>query len=385
MRAISRGLLTIAFLVPTSVVTAQVAGTCNDPLAALDARLRALEAQNQQLIGSLNQCQVGAQANQPDFLGTPRHNGLIMGIEVLHLAVRHPGLEFGITDTSGGLQDSGADGTVLGFDGDYDIGWRATLGYRFDADCFCEANRPEFLLRYTIFGTEQDESFNGLLRASFISADNSENNDSDDGVNDITPDDRATNAQASFDFDLETLDLEFAQTLSLTRTLNLRLAAIGRFALIDEDYRVTYSGADFSNPFTAFRQWDYQGGGLMLGSQLDWQLSNRISLTCGGRAGALLGRRESRYFIPDDEAGLPTDVLHSTTRLTPVLEMAAMLNYTRDYCNFGLNIAAGYEFTNYFNLADDRTFTDPHQEAVNVNSVRDLSLDGFVGRISLNY
>lgn len=204
-------------------------------------------------------------------------------------------------------------------------------------------------------------------------------------MNDITPDDRATGADASYDFDIETLDLQFAQSFALTRTLDLRLAAIGRFALIDEEFRVTYRGGDFNAPYTAFRNWDYQGGGLMLGSQLDWRMTDRLTLNFGARGGALLGRHESRHFFPDDEAGVPTDVTHNSTRVTPIIELAAMFNYTRDFGRFELNVGGGYEMTNYFNLADNRLFTDSHQEAVNVNSVNDLTLDGLVGRISINY
>lgn len=354
----------------------------HDPLAALEARLQVIEAQNQQLM-----CRPQAVVGNcgPGFLGTPKHNGLIAGIEYLHWAVRQPGLEYGITDVSGGLQDRGADGSVLDIDSDYDSGWRATLGYRFDSDGCNSCNRPEFLVTYTTFKTEQDDSYIGSLRASFITADNTEDNDTDNGTNDITPDDLATSANASFDFDLSTLDFQLAQTFSLTRTLDMRFAAIARIASMDEEFRVTYNGGDFGAAYTAFRNWDYSGAGLMLGTQMDWKLTNRLSLNVGGRGGALLGRRESRYFFPDDEVGLPTDVRHNTTRLTPVIEMAAMLNYSRDFCGWSFNMGAGYEFTNYFNMADDRLFTDSHQEAMNVNSVRDLSLDGFVARISMNY
>lgn len=360
-----------------------------DPLAHLEARLDRLEAENRQLMHQLERPQTIIKKDlSPAFIGTNKRTGWIGGVEYLHMAYRQGGLEYGITDV-GGVQDRGAVGDVLAMDGDYDQGWRFSLGYRFDADCGCLFDRPELLFSYTNFETDLTETYIGALRSTFISSDNSENNDADDintlGVETITPDDRATSVTASLNFDYDVYDAELAQSFALTRNASLRLAAIARVAVMDEDFRVTYSGGDFQTPYTAFRNWDYQGAGLLMGSQIDWKVTENLSIGVGGKAGMMLGRRNSRHFFPDDEPGVPTDVTDSITRATAVIEMAAMLNYQRQFDRFTLNVGGGYEFKNWFSMAEDRRFTDSHMEGQNILSTRDLTLDGFVARVSVNY
>lgn len=382
MRSLMRILLLAAILGPTA--------SGADPFASLEARLSRLERENEFLKSQLSRPQTTIVQNSqsPAFLGTDKHNGLTAGIEYLHWAYRQSGTEYAILADAPQLQNTGPQGRVLELEGDYDSGLRASLGYRFDAESGSLFNRPEFLIRYTNFGTEALETTNavGRIRSTFITSQNNENDDDEDAINDASPEDLADSATASHDFDYEVLDAEIAQSFALTRTMNLRLSAIGRFAMIDDEFRVTYAGGDFANPFTAFRNWDYQGGGLLLGSQLDWALTERLGLQFSGRAGMLMGRQEFQYFNPDDDrVSGTTDVVYNTTKVTPIIEMTAMVNYTRDFGRFDLNVGGGYEFSNWFNMAEDRVFSDAYQEGQNNKHVRDLTLDGLVGRVSINY
>lgn len=389
---IHSGRTLVLLAITGSAAMAQIqAPAPDDPFANFEARIARLEQQNNQLQSQLmarQPLQQHAHVLSPGILATNKGTGWIAGVDYLHWKVRQPGTEYGITDI-GGVQDRGAVGRILDLDGDYGQAFRATLGYRYAIDCDCLFNRPEILVRYTNLGTDQTEVYNGPLRATFISSDNSENDDSDNintlGVETITPDDRATSVTARHEFDYGVLDTELGQSIALNRAMNLRFAAIGRYAAMHETFNVTYTGGDFQTAYNSFRNWEYQGGGILLGTQVDWMLSKAFSLTINSKAGMMMGRYESRHFFPDDEPGVPTDVRSNTTRVTPVIELAALLNYTREFSGFDVSVGAGYEFSNWFNLVEDRQFSDSHMEGQNIRQLRDLSLDGFIGRITVNF
>lgn len=364
-------------------------------VTALAERLERLEAENSSLQAQID----GLQHNRPattivqkrmnKYLNSSRPAGIIANVDYLRWAYRQPGTEYGITDI-GGVQDRGAVGSVLSIDGEYDNGIRATIGYRFDrGNCNCILDRPEILFSFTEFDTELFDQRIGPLRATFISSDNSENDDSDNintlGVETITPDDRATSATARLTLDYDVYDLEFAQTLQLTPSLTWRLSGGARATVINERFDVTYTGGDFQVPYRAFRDWDYSGGGAMVGSVFNWSAPYGFSVNVGAKGGLVLGRYQSRYFFPDDEPGVPTDVRHSETRVNPFLEVSGGVQYQREIGDCLLTLGAGYELVNWFNMADNRTFTDSHIEGQNVNTVRDLSLDGMYARVGINY
>lgn len=356
-------------------------------------RLARLEQENENLHLRLNNLQqpttVVKNHIMKRHLDTPKRAGVFAKVDYLRWAYRQPGLEYGITDI-GGVQDRGAVGSVLSLGGEYDNGWRASIGYRFDRDdCNCIFDRPELLFSYTEFDTELSDLRIGPLRASFITSDNSENNDADDintlGVETITPDDRATSATARMSLDYDVYDLEIAQALELTKSLTLRLSGGARVATLNEYFEVTYTGGDFQTPYTAFRDWDYSGAGMFLGGELDWSATKSLSFNVAAKSGLVLGRYESQHFFPDDEPGVPTNVRHSETRVNPFVEVSAGVLYERPIGNSILTVGAGYEIVNWFNMADNRTFSDSHIEGQNINTVRDLSLDGMYARIGLNY
>ena len=361
-------------------------------------RLQRLEEENQNLQRQLSGLQYGNNNSSNStfitqkfnkYLSSNKSTGAFARVDYLRWALRQPGTEYGITDI-GGVQDRGAVGSVLSMDGEYDNGVRATIGYRLDKDrCNCIFDRPEILFSYTEFDTELFDRRIGSLRSSFITSDNSENDDSDNintlGVETITPDDRATSATARLTFDYDVYDLEFAQSLQLTPSLTLRLSGGARAAVLNEHFDVTYTGGDFQVPYRAFRDWDYSGGGAFMGTNLDWAVRDNLNFHFGAKAGLTLGRYESRHFFPDDEPGVPTDVRHGETRVNPFVEVAAGVEYSRKVGNVVVSLGAGYEIVNWFNMVDNRTFTDSHMEGQNVNSIGDLSLDGMYARLGINF
>ena len=318
-------------------------------------------------------------------LETEGRRAWIVEGDYLYWALRSPGKEYGVSDI-GGVQDRGANGGILAVDSEYSSGFRLAIGRRMGTCC---EGGPEILFKYTDFDSAVDEAYAGSLRASFISSDNSENDDSDDintlGVETITPEDRATSATARQVFDYQVYDLEIGQSFILSDSLSVRLSGGGRAAVIDSRFDVTYTGGDFSSAFSAFQQSDYSGGGLVLGSDLRWLLTRHLRMDIGANMGMMLGHVSTRTFIPDDEPGVPTDVTFSETRMTPTIEMKVALNYEREIHGITTNLAIGYEFVNWFNLSDTRTFSDSHMEAQNTHLIQDVSLDGLFARVGINY
>ena len=310
----------------------------------------------------------GAQSD----LATPSDGDIIFSYDYLHWAVRSADVEYGVSDI-GGVQDRGPVGQILAIDPSYDSGYRFAIGHR-------GACGPEVLFEYTNFDSHLSETYIGSLRSTFVSSDNSENDDSDNintlGVETITPDDRATSASAETTFDYELFDLELAQSLTLTDSLILRLSGGGRIANIDSSFRATYTGGDFQTAFNPFKNSEYNGGGITAGGDLVWSLMPSLRFTVGTNIAMMMGQLETRVFIPDDEPGVPTDVTFDETRMTPVLNMTVGIDFQRRFGSFIVGASGGYEMTNWFNLADSRVFTDSHMEAQNAHLIDDISLDG---------
>ncbi|MBC8350817.1 MAG: hypothetical protein H8E66_02445 [Planctomycetes bacterium] len=314
------------------------------------------------------------------LLETDGRPGWLAQVDLLYWAVRNPATQYGITDI-GGVQDRGAVGDILSITPEYEAGYRIAFGKRLG---HCVAG-PEITFRFTDFDQQITERRIGSLRASFISSDNSENNDSDDAVNDITPDDRATSATANYDFSYNAYDLEIAQSLITTEHLTLRMGGTGRVMDLEQGFDVTYTGGDFQVPYRGFETSDYVGGGLLLGTELKWRVTNRLTLGMGAKAGAMFGTFDTRLFLPDDEPGVPTDVRSSERRMSTVLEMNVGLNYRRPWRRFLLTGAAGYEMTQLLDFSDRRVFSDSHIEGQNSHLIGNVSLDGLYARAGVDF
>lgn len=317
-------------------------------------------------------------------LATDGCPGWIASADYLFWSVRDMSAQYGITDI-GGVQDRGAVGDVLSIGTDYESGLRFAIGKRLGA---CVGG-PELMFRMTDFDSNETETYAGPLRATFVSADNSENDDSDNintlGVETIFPDDRATSAAANLHFSYNVYDFEIAQPLIMSDHLTLRLSGIGRAVDIEQAFSVTYTGGDFATVFTPFRNSDFVGGGMLIGTELAWYVVDTLTIDFGAKLGALGGTVDTRVFIPDDEPGVPTDVTYSERRITSVLEMKIGITYKRPIRQYLVMGSVGYEMTQLFNLSDSRNFTESHQEGNNTHLIGDISLDGLYARAGVEF
>ncbi len=291
--------------------------------------------------------------------------------------------EYGLTDI-GGVQDRGAVGSVLSIEKERENGKRLRISGRPFG-----RGTPEFGWTYTGFDSTAGETYVGPGRATFVSSDNSENDDSDNintlGVETITPDDRFTRAVASYDFNYRVHDVTLGKTIADSESFALNLTGGARYLDMDHDFRVTYSGGDFQTAFTSFETSDVRGAGLLLGSDLKWKIFPRLSANFGVKGGMVLGDIETQTFIPDDEPGVPTNVRYEERRVLPFIEAGASLTYSHPIGGVLFNATVGYEMVNWFNAMDSRTFTDSHMEAQNIHQTGDISMDGAYLRVGLSY
>ncbi|MBC8870436.1 MAG: hypothetical protein H8E44_13520 [Planctomycetes bacterium] len=370
-------LAVMAAAISGSTAFAQQPVSYTNELAALEARIAELENMEYMQEERVVYAQPG--------LATDGSPAWITEFDYLYWTQRNASNQYGITDI-GGVQDRGAVGTVLAIDTDYATGFRFAVGRRFSQG---GAGGPEFVFRYTDFDTQATERHIGSLRASFISSDNSENDDIDNTLtgtpNTITPDDRATQASALLRFNYQTYDLELAQSLILADSLTLRLSGGGRAADVGQSFQVTYTGGDFQTAFSPFQETEYTGGGLIMGTDLRWYVLPSLTFDIGAKGGLLVGTMQTRTFIPDDEPGVPTDVRYDETRLTPIVEMTAAVTYRGQFRRVQWDASAGYQLTNWFNVADSRVFSDSHMEGQNVHLLNDLAIDGFYARVGFGF
>lgn len=352
-------------LVHSISLLAQDPGSNPTTIAELQQRIESLELQSQADLGTAVQTSGGA--------------GWVGSFDILAWTVRDAGFEYGITDI-GGVQDRGAVGTVLSLGGNYSPGFRFSAGKRLGD------GGPVIGFGFLNFVSNDAQSEIGPIRATVVSADNSENDDSDNintlGVQTITPDDRATRADALFDFSMRHYDFQLEQSFRMSDALTTKLTSAIRITDVDSTQQVTYLGGDFQTAFTPFQTSAFDGAGAVLGGEMSWNLSRRISFNFSANGGALLGRMQTRTFIPDDEPGVPTDVTYDETRLVPLLESRVWLMTRGRLGMTNIEFGGGYEFANLFNVADQRVFTESHMEGQNAHIIGDLSLDGFFGRIT---
>jgi len=300
-------------------------------------------------------------------------------VDALSWTLRNMKHEYGITDI-GGVQDRGAVGDVLAIGQERDNGQRLRISGRPFG-----RGTPELAWSYTGFDSQASEQRFGSLRATFVSSDNSQNNDSDDAVNDITPDDRATSALASYDFNYRVHDVTLGKTIADSKDFALNLTGGARLLNMDHEFRVRYTGGDFQVPYNSFETSDVRGAGLLLGSDLKWKIFPRLSANFGVKGGMVLGDVETRTFFPDDEPGVPTDVRYDESRVMPFVEAGASLTYSHPIGDALFNATVGYEMVNWFNAMDSRIFSDSHMEGQNVHQTGDISMDGAYLRVGLSY
>jgi hypothetical protein len=195
----------------------------------------------------------------------------------------------------------------------------------------------------------------------------------------------ADTATSAIQLNYDVTDVEVVYDLPSSGSLETQLFGGLRVANIGQRNQVTYDGVDFTNGTVNIDRY-FSGHGLRLGGQANLDLGSDISLF-GRAAGSLLYSTISTSQQETNNDG--TDLLvnlnrTATGRVVPVMELAAGLQWQPLVAEqLNLDFAVGYEFQNWFNVADTTRYVDNSGTGVITQDENDLSFSGFFFRLGL--
>jgi hypothetical protein len=193
--------------------------------------------------------------------------------------------------------------------------------------------------------------------------------------------DQVTSAFAATSFNYNLFDLEVSKTFRLADCFGVRVFGGSRSARIDQNLNALYDGNTANKDFVA-SQVRFNGGGARLGLEGIWHPGDGWGLYARGAASLVLGDFKS-HLSEVNNAGTTVlvDITERFDKVLPVLELGFGVSYQYR----GWRVTAGYEYTNWFGLADLPDFVDDFHQGKFVHRVSDISIDGLVVRVEYRY
>jgi hypothetical protein len=182
--------------------------------------------------------------------------------------------------------------------------------------------------------------------------------------------DSALSATATQRLSYNIWDIELGRDFLMDTALGLRVLGGVRLATIGQDFDARYDGLAAIGADVQ-RHADFQGAGLLIGGEVHWTFGYGLSLFGRARGGLLFGDGNTRLRESNNNgAAVLVTVSDGFTQTVPIAEMGlgAALRFRR------LFAAAGYEATNWFDLADAPTVGVGGRP---VPRQSNLALDGF--------
>ncbi len=329
--------------------------------AASSSSLTMLEAEIAELrdrLDVMDQVGVGKPSGEENDTVCP---GWLVSVDYLNWDVRQRGTDFAITTDDSAL--SVGQGSVHHLEMDRNSGVRTGLGYR-------TGSGWELGLGYTYYQTDGTvsaaEPANGNMWATRSHPNQNQ---------------EAATADASGEFSYSVFDLEARYPLVRRCPVAVQIFGGLRWADIDQAFRVAYDGVDFDRAQYSDTS-SATGFGLRLGAESQWRWNSSWSLF-GSAAGSILyGRFHTRLF-ETNVAGADTivDVRDDYGQAVPVLDAALGVAWNRG----PVQVRAGYEMANWFNLADRSMFPDNVHEGAYAPLSEDVLLEGFFIRLSYTH
>ncbi|MGF1566775.1 MAG: Lpg1974 family pore-forming outer membrane protein [Nodosilinea sp.] len=286
--------------------------------------------------------------------------------EAIYLRPRPSNLQdFAIVDPGTTLFGGG---DVAAPEFDRRVGGRFRLGYQFPHSPISVTGV------YTTFNSSGSSAVerptNGFLLATLAAPVQNENADT---------------ASSTIGLTYDVTDVELAYQFPTGGSLNTRVFGGLRVANINQTNDVRYDGRDFTNG-TVNVQRAFSGVGFRLGGEVGLDLGHDISLF-GRAAGSLLLSTISTSQQETNNNGEDLIVNLNRTasdRVVPVLELATGIQWQPQLQdNIDFDFALGYEFQNWFNVADTARFVDSSGTGVITQDAADLGFSGFFLRLGV--
>jgi hypothetical protein len=284
--------------------------------------------------------------------------GWLVSVDYLYWDLHRRGSDFALTTDDSAL--AVGRGAVHHLEMDRDSGFRLNAGYRF-------ATGWELAAGYTYFATSASaaaaEPAGGNMWAT-----RSHPNDNEE----------AATADAAGSFDYNVFDLEARSPWLQSCPVALRWFGGLRWSDVEQDFQAAYDGYDFDDSVYRNRT-NMTGFGLRLGAESQWRWNANWSLF-GSAAGSVLYGRFHTQMLETNVGGADTivDVRDDYRQAVPVLEAAVGVAWNRG----PVQIRAGYEMANWFNLADRSLFPDDVHEGAYAPLAEDVLLEGLFLRLA---
>lgn len=277
--------------------------------------------------------------------------GFYFGAEYLYMRARRRNLDFAVVDQ---IDDGLPQGSIISADWEPNSGYRLGGGYRLPGEGW------QIGAEYTYFHASDDRQAtaptNGLLYAT--------------QMNPAFSDGEATSATASSNLNYNVVDVMLGREFNVSKRMTMGLYGGGRFASIDQKRITTYLGTDVGNSTVSNPQ-DFDGSGLTAATTGHVRLFPSLSLFAKAGGSILYGQTTTSYN-ETNTLGANTSISENYEQLVPVIEAAIGLSYHWRF----MELTLGYQMINWFDLVDQRSFTDGLLESKTADSSGSLTLDG---------
>lgn len=183
---------------------------------------------------------------------------------------------------------------------------------------------------------------------------------------------------------------------------HLRVRVFGGIPLTyqKQKWEVTYTNTE-GNTSTVQNRWRFYGGGLKIGTNLDWYWGPHIYMTALFSSGLVLGNYHNQVIgkttaipAPGDNPDVAyMDGLRKEPRLAYTVQCLLGPSYQQNFCKFRMEIFAGYEFNAWFNLQEIYRSTQLTSAGIaaalgftqTIQETGLLALQGLTARLTLDF
>ena len=250
-------------------------------------------------------------------------SGFFFEPELVYMQFRDSDSDYAVDQSTGQVHE---------IDSDYELGWRAGLGWRWD-------NGFDFVVRATSVENEQSESTSGDFA-------------------------KGSTAAAFVNVDYDVLDLEFGKVHGTPGGSWMRWFGGARGAWIDQQAFVSYGAGG-----ATLDRVELDAVGLRGGVMGHFAFGSGWGVFLQGSAGILAGE----FDVAHDDIGGSIDLADDFDRTVSVLEAAAGFTWSHELeSGFGIGVRFGYEFAEWGDVLTPGGITSANSE--------DFSADGaFLG------
>lgn len=302
---------------------------------------------------------VAHEAGRPHAADEDRHAGhILFDGQVLAWAPRRRAQDYAIQGTA----EFGPVGRIRTLEGGYDPGLRVGAGYRLPGEGL------ELMAVYTHWHSAAEETisaaagerlFPTLTHPAFVT--------------------EVDAAAASNSVNLNVVDFEIGRRFEVSETTQARAFFGPRYANLDQKFHVLYRGTAVGNDVVR-RNLTFDGGGLRVGGEANFKFLEHVGLFLRGSGSLMAGRLRSR--LTETGNGLAVvDIDERVNRIVPTMDLGIGLSYQRG----GMRLSVGYEFHNWFGVAEGLDVMDDVAPGKIGRRAGDLGFDGMFFRCELSF